>query len=79
MSVLLLMTKFKFGLFTLNRHLTSNKIETQIFENWVSKALKYFLMIQAFKNLQKCDFSITMTKSELEKMSHKEIKELLKF
>ena len=28
-------------------------------------------MIRAFKNLQKCDFSITMTQTELEKMSQK--------
>ena len=49
------------------------------FESVKNKALKYFLMIRAFKNLQKCNFSIMMTKSELEKMTQKEIKELLKF
>ena len=59
-------------------HHVMNILEIR-FECVKNKALKYFLMIRAFKNLQKCDFSITMTKSELEKMSHKEIKELLKF
>ena len=42
-----------------------------------NNAMKYFLMIRAFKNLQKSDFSITMTKSQLEKMTQNEIKELL--
>ena len=47
------------------------------FEAVKNKAVKYFLMIRAFKNLQKSDFSITLTKSQLEKLTQKEIKELL--
>ena len=47
------------------------------FEPVKNKALKYFLMIKAFKNLQKCDFSITLTDSQLEKMSDNQLKELL--
>ena len=48
------------------------------FEPVKNKALKYFLMIKAFKNLQKCDFSITMTDNQLEQMSDNQLKELLK-
>ena len=48
------------------------------FEPVKNKALKYFLMIKAFKNLQKCDFSITLTDTQLEQMSDNQIKELLK-
>ena len=47
------------------------------FEAVKNNAMKYFLMIRAFKNLQKSDFSITLTKSQLEKLTQNEIKELL--
>ena len=47
------------------------------FEAFKNKAVKYFLMIREFKNLQKSDFSITLTKSQLEKLTQNEIKELL--
>ena len=49
------------------------------FESVKNKGLKYFLMIKAFKNLQKCDFSITMTEGQLRKLSQNQIKEILKF
>ena len=49
------------------------------FECVKNKALKYFLMIRAFKNLQKSNFSITMTEGQIKKLSHTEIKEILKF
>ena len=49
------------------------------FEAVKNKAVKYFLMIRSFKNLQKSDLSITMTKSQLDKMTQKELKDLLQF
>ena len=49
------------------------------FEAVKNKAVKYFLMIRSFKNLQKSDLSITMTKSQLDKMTQKDIKDLLQF
>ena len=49
------------------------------FEAVKNKAVKYFLMIRSFKNLQKSDLTITMTKSQLDKMTQKEIKDLLQF
>ena len=47
------------------------------FESVKNKAVKYYLMIKEFKNLQKCDFNITLTENQIKKLTQNQIKELL--
>ena len=64
---------------TINTNERELNILERRFEAVKNKAVKYFLMIRSFKNLQKSDLSITMTKSQLDKMTQKELKDLLQF
>ena len=47
------------------------------FESVKNKAVKYYLMIKEFKNLQKCDFNITLAENQIKKLTQNQIKELL--